>query len=68
MQQDCAEAVKWYRLATCHDAVPQIRSASRIGTCDGLRAVQLALWGEDRSQLITFDEPLLLRVTLSVSR
>lgn len=68
MQQDYAEAVKWYRLTTCHDTVPQIRSASRIGVCDGLRAVQLALWDEDRSQLITFDEPRLLRASLSVSR
>jgi len=68
VQQDHAEAMKWYRLATCHATVPQVRSVSRIRVCDGLRAVQLALWDKVRPQLIAFDESRLWLASLSVSR
>lgn len=66
--QDNAEVVTGYRLVDCYDTVPQIRSVPRIEVFDGLLAVRLAQWKEDRSRTITFDKPRPLPASFRVSQ
>ena len=45
-----------YRLQRCHDDNPALRRAHRITLRDGLKALNLALWDEQREKLISFGE------------
>jgi acyl-lipid omega-6 desaturase (Delta-12 desaturase) len=45
-----------YRLQECHEAVPLLASVPTLGLAAGIRSLHLALWDEDRGQLVRFDE------------
>ena len=45
-----------YRLQRCHDENPPLWSAHRIGLRDGMKALNLALWDEQREKLVSFGE------------
>jgi acyl-lipid omega-6 desaturase (Delta-12 desaturase) len=43
-----------YRLQTCFDAVPGVRTVPRLTLRDGLRAFRYGLWDESRGQMTRF--------------
>jgi acyl-lipid omega-6 desaturase (Delta-12 desaturase) len=45
-----------YNLQHAHDQNPMFHGAPKLSLRDGLRAVQLKLWDEDRARLVTFAE------------
>ena len=45
-----------YRLQQCHDENPELWAAHRISLMEGLRGLSLALWDEQRGELISFGE------------
>jgi omega-6 fatty acid desaturase (delta-12 desaturase) len=45
-----------YRLEACHDAVPALRSATRISWRQGLKSIGLVLWDENRAEMVGFAE------------
>jgi len=45
-----------YRLRACLEAVPALRAVPGMTLWDGLRALRLALWDEDRQRMVTFRE------------
>jgi omega-6 fatty acid desaturase (delta-12 desaturase) len=45
-----------YNLQRAHDANPLFRDVPRLSLWDGLRAVRLKLWDEDRARMVTFGQ------------
>lgn len=45
-----------YRLQECHEAIPALQSVSPMSLRDGLTALRMALWDENRRRMVTFDE------------
>lgn len=43
-----------YRLRECHEAIPEIRQVRGITLIEALRGARLALWDEDRRQMVGF--------------
>ena len=43
-----------YRLRECHEAIPDIRQVRGITLIEALRGAKLALWDEDRKQMVGF--------------
>ncbi|MDH3196165.1 MAG: fatty acid desaturase, partial [Hyphomicrobiales bacterium] len=48
--------IPFYRLYEVIDDYPQLAGAGRLTLLDSLRCVRLALWDEDRRQLVSFRE------------
>lgn len=45
-----------YRLQACHERIADRCAVPRLSLLDGLRALRLALWDEDRARMVTFRE------------
>jgi acyl-lipid omega-6 desaturase (Delta-12 desaturase) len=45
-----------YNLQRAHDATPILQSVPTLTLWDGLRAVRLKLWDEERGRLVGFGE------------
>lgn len=45
-----------YRLQECHETVPALRNVASLSLRDGLRAVRLVLWDEERGRMVSFQE------------
>jgi omega-6 fatty acid desaturase (delta-12 desaturase) len=45
-----------YNLQRAHDENPIFADIPTLSLCDGLRAVRLKLWDEDRRRLVSFAE------------
>jgi omega-6 fatty acid desaturase (delta-12 desaturase) len=45
-----------YNLQRAHDEIPILHQVPILSARDGLRAVRLKLWDEDRGRLVTFAE------------
>jgi acyl-lipid omega-6 desaturase (Delta-12 desaturase) len=48
-----------YRLQECHKTVPGLASVPTLSLIDGIRALHLALWDEERGKMVRFDELIL---------
>ena len=51
-----ASKVPNYRLRACFDANPEFQRAKRVTLLTSIKSVQLALWDEDRRQLVSFKQ------------
>ncbi|WP_417518399.1 fatty acid desaturase [Minwuia sp.] len=45
-----------YRLQECHQALPALRAVPTLSFLDGLRAVRLMLWDEERNRMVSIRE------------
>ena len=45
-----------YRLQECHEAIPALQSVPPMSLRDGLTALRMALWDENRRRMVTFDD------------
>lgn len=45
-----------YRLQECHTSIPALLEVPTLSFRDGLRAVRLVLWDEERGRMVTFKE------------
>jgi acyl-lipid omega-6 desaturase (Delta-12 desaturase) len=56
-----------YNLQAAHDANPMLHDVPTLSLWDGLRAVRLKLWDEQRGKLVTFAQARLIDPSLTAS-